>query len=211
MQAGAAPVCAQAASVSPACSGTSPAPGPVPAAGGSVRDGQPFEGDNVARAASEAASAPRDPAAPTGEPEWPTSVGPQQLAAPAGPLATLDQQICRAAALERILADQRAAVHEATVAAAASVPAPALRGHVPGGAPAEAGACEPGAGGLGARAMSVGAGAAGLVTVQLPRIRVRVPSASPRARARARARAAGAPASAPPSVEGVRTAASKLG
>lgn len=190
MQTGAGPSSAQGASESPACSGASAAPEAVSAAGGSTPDGRPCAGDGGARAALVAAADPRDPAAPPGQPGPPASAGARQPAAPAGPQATLDQQICRAAALERILTDQHtdsAAVHEATVAAAASTPAPALRGHVPGTASAEAGASEPGTGGLGERAMSGGAAGAGLVTVQLPRIRVRVPSAPPRARAGARA------------------------
>lgn len=186
MQAGAAPIGTQAASARPACSGASPGPEAVPAAGGSAPDGQPFKGDGGTRAASAAAAVPRDPAAPPGQPGSPALAGARRLAAPAGLQATLDQQICRAAALERILAGHHtdsALVHAAASAAAASMSAPALRGHMPGGAPAEAGAGEPGAGGLGGRAMSGGSAAAGLVMVQLPRIRVRVPSASPRARA----------------------------
>ena len=184
MQAGAAPVGAQAASEWPACSGASPGPEVVPAEGSSAPDGRPFEGDGDACAASVAATDPRDPAAPPGEPGLLALVGARQPAAPAGPQATLDQQICRAAALERILADQHtdsAPMPEASAGAAASTPAPALRGHVPGGTRAQARASEPGTGGVGASAMGGAAAAAGLVMVQLPRIRVRVPSAAPRA------------------------------
>ena len=179
------PLGAQAASVWPACSGTDPGLKAEPAAGSSAPNGQPPEGDGIARAASVAAADPCDPAAPPGQPGSPAVAGARQPAAPVGPLATLDQQICRAAALERIIADQHTAsapVHKATAAAAGSTPAPAQGGHMPAGAPADAGACEPGTGGLGARAMGGGAAAAGLVTVQLPRIRVRVPSGPPRAR-----------------------------
>ena len=183
-QAEAGPLGAQAASVSPACSGASAAAKAVPAVGCSVPDGRPVMAAGATHDVSVAAGNPSDPAARPELPRLPTPAGAQQLAAPAGLQATLDQQICRAAALECILAGHHmdsARVHESSAGAAASMPAPALRGGMPGGAPAEGSACESGTS-LGARDMSVGAAAAGLVTVHLPRIRIRVPSASPRAR-----------------------------
>ena len=186
MQAEAAPVRAQAASVSRASSGASPASQDVANAGSSAADGYPSVAVDATHAASAAAAGPRDPAAQSGQRGSHSPAGAQQLAAPLGFQATLDQQICRAAALEQILAGQHkdaAPGHEASNTATASMPAPAQSGHVPGARPPEAGACEPSTGELGARAMSGGAAAAGLVMLQLPRIRVRVPSPSPRARA----------------------------